>query len=368
MSSELLKEFDRNLLLAEQNSAAAAHLARELARDVSLMASQLDAATRRADAAAVANKAAPASEAVLPYWVGDRTERIMMLEGSLASRVVRSKERLASLADAEFRVYSQWGEDGIIDWLLEHVPVSNTRFIEFGVSAFEEANCRFLLKHRNWRGLVLDESEHYMNILRARAEYWMYDISGVQAFVTAENINQIITDNSFYGAAGILSIDVDGNDYWIWDAIDCVDPAIVICEYNPILGDTRPIVVPYDAEFERFKGHHSGLYFGSSIAALIVLGKKKGFTFVGSCSNGINAFFVRDDLADRVLCRLDAVKAFPSRHRDSRDENFTLSFTGGVERFALIKDQPVVDIATGRKLRLGQIKKPYSPEWLAAMT
>ena len=366
MSKERLKDFDQLLASAEKNSTTAAMLAGELGRDILLMSSCLEAARRRADVVAAVNSAV-ATDTVLPYWVEDRVERLMMLEGSIASRVVRSKERLATLADAEFRVYSQWGEDGIIDWLLEHVPVCKTRFIEFGVSSFEEANCRFLLKHRNWRGLVMDGSESYMSALRARSEYWMYDVTGVKAFVTAENINQIITENSFAGPVGILSIDVDGNDYWIWDAIHCVDPAIVICEYNPILGDTRPVVVPYDPEFERFRGHHSGLYFGSSISALIALGEKKGFTFVGSCLNGINAFFVRNDLAGPVLHRLGAVKAYPSRHRDSRDENANLSFTSGIDRFTLIKDQTVLDVKTGRKLRLGQIKKPYSPEWLDEM-
>ena len=102
------------------------------------------------------------------------------------------------------------------------------------------------------------------------------------------------------GPLGILSIDIDGNDYWIWQAITSVQPAIVICEFNAVLGDMRPIVVPYDSAFQRLRAHFSGQYFGASIAALKSLARAKGYTFVGTNSNGVNAFFLKEELAAKL--------------------------------------------------------------------
>jgi hypothetical protein len=297
----------------------------------------------------------------------DMVERSLLLQGRLAARVMGDASRLRTLADVEFRVFSQWGEDGIIDWLISHVEVPNHRFIEFGVENFTEANCRFLLQNRNWKGLVFDGNEDHMAGLRHERIYWMYDLTARSAFVTAENINELISQAGFGGPLGLLSIDIDGNDYWVWNAIDVVDPAIVVCEYNPILGDTRAISVPYDPGFTRFAAHHCGLYFGASIAGLKHLAEQKGYAFIGTNSNGINAFFVKKCLAGPVLEMIRDVRAYCSRHRDSRDENALLSFTGGRARFDLIRECSVVDVTTGTTLRLGEIEEPYSVEWMRDM-
>ncbi len=299
--------------------------------------------------------------------IADFAERSLLLQGRSSARALPKGQSIRDLSDVEFRVFSQWGEDGIIEWLVAHVPVPNMRFVEFGVETFREANCRFLLQNRNWKGLVMDGNEQNLQALKSLPLYWMYDLTAKAAFVSAENINGLIEEAGFGGPLGILSIDIDGNDYWVWKAIKVVDPAIVICEYNPVLGDIRPVVVPYDPDFRRFDAHYSGLHFGSSIAALKYLATEKGYRFLGTNSNGINAFFVKDDLAGSVIPLLEVQTAFPSRHRDSRSEQGVLSFTGGAERLALIMDMPVVDVTTGETLALRDIEKPYSDAWLKAM-
>jgi hypothetical protein len=294
--------------------------------------------------------------------MSDIAQRSILLQGRLAAHLI-SKGPLQSLADAEFRVFSQWGEDGIIEWLVSQVDVPNHRFVEFGVENFTEANCRFLMQNRNWKGLVFDGNKDYMAGLRNERIFWMYDLTATAAFITAENINELILKAGFGGPLGILSIDLDGNDYWVWKAIKVVDPAIVICEYNPILGDQHAVTVPYDPEFHRFKGHHSGLYFGASIAALKHLAEQKGYVFIGTNSNGINAFFVRSDLAGPALSQLQEARAFCSRHRDSRDEKGELSFVGGQARFDLIRNCQFIDIKTGATRILGEMGEPYSMDW-----
>ena len=222
-----------------------------------------------------------------------QNERNLLLAGRTACWQVRQKPRINTLADVEFRVSSQWGEDGIIDWLVENIPITNTTFVEFGVENYQEANTRFLLQNRNWRGLVMDGNADYMASVRQEEIHWRYDIQAVPAFITKDNINTLLTENRITGDIGLLSIDIDGNDYWVFDAISTISPRILVCEYNPILGDRHAITIPYQPDFDRLTAHHCGLYFGASIKAIRKLAAQKGYEFVGTCSNGINAFFVR---------------------------------------------------------------------------
>ncbi len=290
-------------------------------------------------------------------------ERNLHLNGQVAAMHVRGLDRIKSLEDVEFRVTSQWGEDGIIEWLCHKLPNINRSFVEFGVENYGEANTRFLLQNRGWRGLIMDGSSAHMKNVRSETLYWMHDVTAIPAFVTAENINDLITKNGFAGELGILSVDIDGNDYWVLKAIDCVNPAILIAEFNGVFGDKHAITVPYDPSFERLKAHHSGQYFGASLAAMIKLAKEKGFSFVGTNSNGVNAFFVRNDLVDQVLNSIEEVKAWPARHRDSRNENGELTFVGGTSKADLVKHLPIHNIESGSEQALESLFPLYSDQW-----
>ena len=293
----------------------------------------------------------------------DILDRNLYLSGQIASQRVRDMDRIGSLADVEFRVYSQWGEDGIIEWLVSRLPGIERSFVEFGVENFGEANTRFLLRNRGWRGLVMDGTAANMAHVRSQALHWMHDLVAVDAFVTAENINELITTNGFAGELGILSVDIDGNDYWVYKAIDCVNPAIVILEFNGVLGDRHAISTPYDPAFERLKAHHSGQYFGASITAMVSLAKEKGYTFVGTNSNGVNAFFVRDDLAPAITASIDRIVSWPSRHRDSRDGNGVLTFTRGTQKAEQIAGLPVHNFENGTLQSIKSLMPLYSDHW-----
>ena len=164
----------------------------------------------------------------------------LLLLGRMASRQVRAMEVISSLDEVEFKVFSQWGEDGIIDWLIERaeIPPNLHSFIEFGVESYGEANTRFLLQNRNWRGLVMDGDPAQIERLNRKKElFWAYDLTAKSAFITRENINDLFLDSGFSGEIGLLSIDIDGNDYWVWEAIRAVRPIICVCEYNAVFGD-----------------------------------------------------------------------------------------------------------------------------------
>ncbi len=146
-----------------------------------------------------------------------------------------------SFREAEFKVFSQYGEDGLIQYVLSKIPSIVRRFIEFGVEDYWESNTRFLLCNDNWQGLIFDGNEKYMNRVRRSALYGTHRLTAASHFITRENINNLFLQYNFEGQIGLLSIDIDGNDYWVWEAISAVQPQVVICEYNECLLRGRKI-------------------------------------------------------------------------------------------------------------------------------
>ena len=296
-----------------------------------------------------------------------RADVSLLLLGRMASRQVRSMSAISSLDEVEFKVFSQWGEDGIIDWLIERaeIPPHLHSFIEFGVESYAEANTRFLLQNRNWRGLVMDGDPARIERLNKEKQlFWGYDLTAKSAFITRENVNDLFVDAGFSGEIGLLSIDIDGNDYWVWEAIRAIRPIICVCEYNAVFGDIWPISVPYEPHFVRTRPEFRNLYFGASIAAFRSLASRKGYQFLGTNSGGVNAFFIREDYASRFDSGLANRTAWPSKFRESVDEAGQLTFVGGVERAQLIRELPVINTETLQKQSLGGLTPLYSEDWL----
>jgi hypothetical protein len=174
----------------------------------------------------------------------------------------------------------------------------------------------------------------------------MFDLTAVNAFITKDNINDLFVQNNFKGRVGILSIDIDGNDYWIWKAIDSVIADIVIVEYNSVFGPERTITIPYQPDFVRSKAHHSFLYAGTSLAALCQLAKEKGYSFVGSNSAGNNAYFVHNDKLASLTPITASEGYVQSQFRESRDVEGNLSYISGDQRLDLLKGMPVFNTTT----------------------
>lgn len=291
-------------------------------------------------------------------------EKSMVLAGKqMALLNAQYKTLPKSLADFEFKVFSQFGEDGILDWLVEKLSPMPEVFIEFGVENYEESNTRFLLLNRNWRGLVMDGSQSNVEFIQNSTLYWQRDLTAKTAFITRENIEEIIEQSGFAGEIGILSIDLDGNDYWVWEAISNVNPHIVVCEFSTVFGDVYPITIPYMKNFTRMALHHSGQYFGASIPALLHLAEQKGYTCVGTASTGVNAFFVRNDLAAKIRNILPEAVLYPARHSDTRAKTGQLTYLRGQERLNLIGRLPVVNVVSGETQLIKQLPSLYSEAW-----
>lgn len=247
------------------------------------------------------------------------------------------------LAEHEFQVFSQFGEDGILQWLTHVVPLPSRRFIEFGVEDYRQANTRLLALQDRWTGLVLDGGAEYIAAIRQDELYAWRDLTVAEAFITAENINDLLIRHGFTGEIGVLSIDVDGNDYWIWEAITAVRPAIVVIEYNYRFGPTDRTSVPYDPAFVKTEAHSSAIYFGASLAALCDLSIRKGYAFVGCSSGGVNAFFVRRDLLPESVRELSPEEGYVAgQHDEFRDENGAIIAMPLTEQRDLLYRMPLV--------------------------
>jgi hypothetical protein len=298
--------------------------------------------------------------------IGDRTNMLRlpdqvaeakMLAAKLLIHQIAMRGDLADIKEAEFKVFSQFGEDGILQYLIRRVGIGSKlhTFVEFGVETYEEANTKFLLINDNWSGLVIDGSPTNMARVRESAAYWRNGLTAVAAFVDADNINQLIADNGFCGEIGLLSVDIDGNDYWVWDRIDVVNPVIVVAEYNSVFGAKHAITIPYDSGFVRGNAHYSHLYWGASLKALSLVADRKGYALVGCNSAGNNAFFVRRDRLNGLQGLAPEVAYVESKFKESRDTNGKLTFLTGEKRLEEIREMPVYDVLRERVVRIDEL-------------
>jgi len=259
-----------------------------------------------------------------------------------------------NINDFEFKIFSAWGDDGIIQYLIKHIQIENKSFIEFGVENYLESTTRFLMMNNNWSGYVIDGSNYNMESLRKRTWFFKYDLRCKTAWIDKDNINSLLAETEFSNV-GLLHIDIDGNDYYVLEAIDFsnLNPSILIMEYNSIFGSDRPISVPYRRDFNRTKAHYSNLFFGVSLPALNYLAEKKGYSLVGCSLSGNNAFFVRNDLIREPIYKVDIKTAYKeSKFRESRGRSNSLSFFRAEQRLESIKGLEVFNVITGKIERL----------------
>lgn len=282
-------------------------------------------------------------------------QKALLLNGKILSELNNNKQKINSLDEVEFQVYSQRGEDGIIQYIINKIEIPNKIFVEFGVETYTESNTRFLLINNNWSGLVIDGDPKNIKYIKEDFIYWKYDISAIHSFITKDNINELISGYTSQEDIGLLSVDIDGNDYWVWESINCIKPRVVVCEYNSAFGPNKKVTVPYKSDFVRSKEHFSELYFGASLAAFCHLAEQKGYDFIGTSSAGVNAYFVRKDLSEPFL-KFNALTGFnESANRDSKGKKGELLFLRHHERLQMINELIVFDIDTNQNVKIKDV-------------
>ena len=224
----------------------------------------------------------------------ERLDALQINQGILLAALNQAKHS-SNLKDYEFKVFSQWGEDGILQRLTSAIEIPEKTFIEFGVEDFFESNCRFLMMKDNWRGFVMDGSAANIGRLQRAYFYWKYELTAVEAFITRENINELLAKSGFGPDLGILSVDIDGNDYYVWEATEEFRPSLVMIEFNPTMSNSILFVQKKDP----------GVKHGSSAASIVELAGRKGYELVAATEANLlfvkREFYAAFDIADNSL-------------------------------------------------------------------
>jgi hypothetical protein len=200
-----------------------------------------------------------------------------------------------------FRAHSQFDEDGILAEIFRRIGTTNRQFVEFGTSDGMENNTLYLLC-QGWSGVWIEGDNSYVQAQK-RVFKGFVDagrLKPLHAFVTKENINQVIgVDGGLSGSIDLLSVDIDGNDYYLFDAISVIRPRVVVIEYNSFISPPIHWKIEYDPSHQ----WDGTAYYGGSLSAIAALARTKGYTLVGCNFVGVNAFFVQSDLvSDKFAC------------------------------------------------------------------
>lgn len=208
---------------------------------------------------------------------------------------------LSDLRSHERQVHSQGGEDGVLVHLFDCLGTINRYCVEFGAwDGRRLSNTAHLRLEYGWTGLLMDgDPERVSNAVR-------------QEFITAENINGIFRKYEVPEVFDLLSIDIDGNEYWVWKALRDTRPRVVVIEYNVFFGIDVSKTMPYDAAHR----WDETMFHGASLAALRKLGREKGYTLLHTDSYAPNAFFVEDTVLPPELVDLPIERVASWRWED----------------------------------------------------
>jgi len=251
---------------------------------------------------------------------------------------VKRKNAISPLNREEYRVFSQHREDGVIDYLLNLIDDDIGKFVEFGFAP-DQCNCLNLAVNRSFSGLFMDGAK--IKCENAEKVFKKLNLNNIQVknvFINKDNLDSLISDSGITGEIDVLSLDVDGNDYWFWQVIECITPRVVVIEYNATFGPEAAVTVPYNSEFVRYEVHPSGFYHGSSLAAIEYLGKKKGYRLVGVDETGVNAYLVKDELCPSVPT-VTATDCFKDNRGRVKYKKLSRK-----QQFDRIKEMPLVDV------------------------
>jgi hypothetical protein len=256
-------------------------------------------------------------------------------------QLVASGAALPALGDVGFKVFSQADEDGILLYLFSLLGTTNKKCVEICAGHGMECNTANLIIHHGWTGLLMDGDPALVRqgqmFYKHHTATFIYPPTFVQAWITKDNINDLVRMNGFAGEIDLLSLDVDGVDYWIWQALEVIQPRVVVLEYQDIIGPEKCLTVPYTEDFSsaRYPSTNEMPNFcGASLAAFTKLARRKGYRLVGCNRYGFNAFFVRAGLGEKLQPEIPVADCF----------THPKVLWGMKERWPTVKDLPWVEV------------------------
>ena len=226
---------------------------------------------------------------------------IKVQKGQLFERhLEQNLNKITSIEETFFKVFSQDYEDGIIQYLIKSLSLKNIKFVEIGTQDYSESNTRYIFETMRCEGLIIDPTPNLKKKINSFLRTWKNTLTIHNDFINSNNVVEIIEKNSFEKNLDIFSLDIDGIDYWILEKLPKKIAKIFIIEYNPYFGSKKEICAPNIEYFDRFKYHSTGFCWGASLKAIIKLMKQKGYTFIGTNNLNVNSFFVQDEFINKI--------------------------------------------------------------------
>lgn len=272
---------------------------------------------------------------------GEAIDKKLQILLSLKYKEIALKESsLPGFSDVEFSNFSQNEEDGILLYIFSLIGTTNKRVVEICAGDGIECNAANLIINHGWEGLLFDGNQ---KLIEQGKSFYLKNRTGnwrlrrlppklIHAWITRENVNKLITTNDFAGEIDLLSLDMDGVDFWIWKEISCINPRVVILEYNNRWSDEQSVTVPYSENFTAEGATVSGIgYFGASLSAFNKLAKEKGYRLVGANSPNTNALFIRNEIGQEYFPEVSVESCLSSSYAIHQHKT----------KYPLIKDKPV---------------------------
>ena len=255
----------------------------------------------------------PPSARLLFNEIASTNQGIQQLLHHTYHQLHSQRNLLRQLNSAGFRCFSQSDEDGLLLYIFSLVGTTNKRVVEICAGDGIECNASNLIINHGWSGLLFDGNEQ--NIASGQRFYarcrdtYSRPPTLVHAWITADNVNSLVSDHQFDGEIDLLSLDLDGMDYWIWKALTCIRPRVVILEFTALWGPYKAVTLPYKPDF-RINWDREPWCHGASLAAFVKLGRDRGYRLVGTNRFGFNAIFVRADVGRDLLPEVSPADCF----------------------------------------------------------
>jgi hypothetical protein len=255
--------------------------------------------------------------------------------------LAESGSTLPSISEVGFKAFSQSDEDGILLYIFSIIGTANKKSVEICAGNGLECNTANLIINHGWSGLLVDGNANLVkqgqDFYSKNPHTYVFPPKFIHAWVTRDNVNDLIEKNGFGGEIDLLSLDLDGVDYWIWETINVIEPRVLVFEYNDTIGPERALTVPYKEDFNSYENLvdiTTRNFFGASLPAFVKSAKQRGYRFVGCNRYGYNAFFIKNPLGEKEIPEASVAESFKHPR----------AIWGMQERFPTVKDFPWVEV------------------------
>ncbi len=282
-----------------------------------------------------------ASKILEPTVRGLASSRQTQILLSLKYREAAARKEMLNFDDVGFDVYSTTNEDGILLYIFSLIGTTNKKCVDIGSGSVMGSSVANLIMNQGFTGLLVDGNPRNIEIAK---EFYLTQIEDcltpptlISAMVTAEGINGLLEKHEYTGEVDLFCLDIDGVDYWIWKALEIIQPRVVVVEYQDLLGPTHAWTVPYNPSFSVADypvNKENNNYCGASLQAFVKLGRQKGYRLVGCNKGGWNAFFMRDGVGEDFFPEVSVQCCLQSSWNQYGTEH----------RFPLVKDMEWVEV------------------------